>query len=1109
MSCFFLRVRKVPATAALVGALSVLSLSASGQQVSFDRDIRPIMSDTCFRCHGPDVSSRMANMRLDIREEALKPKVHGTPIVPGDPEHSEIIQRIFAKDGHVMPPPFAHKELTESQKEIIRRWVEQGAKYEMHWSYVPITRPPVPLVNGAAKPNPIDAFVQARLAEERLKPSSEADRRTLIRRVTLDLTGLAPTPEQTAAFVAGNSPDSYEKLVDRLLASPGYAEKQAVRWLDAVRYADSAGFHSDGTRPAWPYRDYVLASFRDNKPFDVFTREQLAGDLMPNATVEDKVASAYNRMGRTSAEGGLQPKEYLAKYGAERVRALSTNWLGTTMGCSECHNHKFDPVLTKDFYSMKAFFADIKEDGLIPDTGSDAFAPTMPVYKPGQKERIDALQQRIQSAKDDLNRKADSLAQDRQAWEKDLLARAAAGDLTWTFPIPISVSATKAKISVQTEAAEKDDHSHPLVATTGGPGLVIVSGPNPDNETYSVTVRPGAGMWTSLGIEIDTDPSLAGADISRGSDRFVISEVDATYSANGHRPGKRADFVFAYSTVTPAKGFPAAAVLDGNPNTGFGIIGSTKPPLLILRFAQPLRTSAAATLTLQIHQDSGYRQATIGRFRIGLSKGTYSWANNPKPKTDADKTDEQKAPKPPEVDKNLASAAKDDAANPPKDNEDNDDSSDADSARTAGLPRKLVRAFEKPEAKRSKEQLALVRDYFEYSSPQLFPARLEIAKQEMDLSFLEGAVAEVMITETAPPRETRILPRGNWMDDSGPVVQPSIPEFLGHLNTGNRRATRLDLANWLVSPENPLTARVYMNRLWSEFFGAGASKTVEDLGSQGDWPSHLQLLNWLAAEFMNPQYDAAATHPWDIRHMVRIIVLSETYRQSSLSSRELDERDPENRLLARQNRFRVDAESVHDLMLQVSGLLVNKFGGPSVEPYQPDGYLAALNFPKRSWSASHGDDLYRRGIYTFWQRTFLHPTIMNFDAPTREECAVFRTISNTPLQALDLLNDPTFVEAARVFGAHILQHGGKDLQTQIRWAFREATTRYPDNDELQILLDLHAKSVAHFKADGSQAAAYIQTGDSAVPQNISRVELAAMSNVARAILNLHEVITRD
>jgi hypothetical protein len=1053
-----------------IAAPFVFAVVGFGQQVSFDRDIRPIMSDTCFRCHGPDASSRMANMRLDLREEALKPKLHGTPIVPGDTEHSEIIQRVFAKDGHVMPPPFAHKELTEAQKQTIRRWVEQGAKYETHWSYTPVSRPRVPEVSAAA--NPIDAFIQARLAQDGMKPSPEADHRTLIRRVTLDLTGLAPKPDEIAAFVADNSPGAYEKLVDRLLASPAYAEKQAVRWLDAVRYADTAGFHGDVERPAWPYRDYVLRAFRENKPFDVFTREQLAGDLMPNATVEQKIASAYNRMGRTSAEGGLQPKEYLAKYGAERVRTVSTNWLGTTMGCSECHNHKFDPVLTKDFYAMKAFFADVKETGLVPDFGPDAFAPKMPVYQPGQKERIDALNQQIQSEKTELDRKADGLADERRAWEKEILARARAGYLAWKFPIPAAVSAKSAELTVQNEDVDESaERAHPLVATTGGAGLIVVGGPNPDNETYNVTLKPGAGVWTSLGVEVDTDPSLPGGDIARGSNRFVITEVDAAYSRNGRGAGRKTPFAFAYSTVSPTPGFPAMAVLDGDSKTGFGIVGRAKAPLLILRFAQPLHTSAASTLTVRVHQDSDSRQATIGRFRIGLSSGM-SWDENPKPKKET---------------------AKD----------------ETDSVRLAGLPRNLTKALEQPEEKRSAEQTALIRRTFEYSSPRLFRARLQLAKLETKQSFLAGAVADVMITESVPPRETRILPRGNWMDDSGQIVQPAIPEFLGHVDGQGGRATRLDLANWLVSPNNPLTARVYMNRMWAEFFGTGISKAVEDLGSQGEWPSHLELLNWLAAEFMNPRYDAAGAHPWDIRHMVRIIVLSDTYRQSSLSSPELDQRDPDNRLLARQSRFRVDAESVHDLMLEISGLLVNKFGGPSVRPYQPAGYLAALNFPKRSWSASRNDDLYRRGIYIFWQRTFLHPTMMNFDAPTREECAVSRVTSNTPLQALDLLNDPTFVEAARVFGKRILHEGGSNLQNQIQWAFQQATGRRPENDEVQLLVDLHAKSLAHFKHDPAAASQYLNIGDSPVPADAELPELAAMTNVARVIMNLHEVITRD
>ena len=1034
------------------------SLAASKQapvaagQVSFNRDIRSIMSGTCFRCHGPDVSSRMANMRLDVREEALKPKTRGTPIIPGDPENSEVVQRIFATDGRIMPPASAHKELSTAQKDVIRRWIAEGARYEGHWAYQSVTRPSVPVVSGATVRNPIDAFIQARLAQEGLKPSSEADRRILIRRVTLDLTGLAPKAADVEAFLRDRSPDAYEKLVDRLLASTAYAEHQAVGWLDAVRYADTAGYHSDGDRPAWPYRDYVLRAFRDNKPFDQFTREQLAGDLMPNATVEQRVASAYNRMGRTSAEGGLQPKEYFAKYGADRVRALGANWLGSTVGCAECHNHKFDPILTKDFYALKAFFADVKEDGLVQDVGPDAFSPKIPVYQPGEKERIDDLIRRIAAAKSEVDAKADGLAEQRRQWERETLAHANGGDLVWKFPIPTAVSAKAAKLTVDAKGPTEAELAALAVALRGGgPGLIVVGGPNPDNETYSVTLKPGPGVWTSVGVEVDSDLSLAGGNVSRGSDRFVLTEVDAEYSTDGRQPFKPAKFVLAYSSATPAVGFPAMAAIDGDSKTGWGYLGAAGRPFLILRFAEPLRTAADSTVVIRLHHDSDYRRATLGKFRVALSSATYSWA---------------------------------------------------DSLPGNGLPTPLRSALELTEDKRTPEQVKLIRDFFEYSSADLFPAKLTLSKMEATLSLLQGAVAQVMVTESMEPRETRLLPRGDWMNESGEILEPAIPEFLGKLETGGHRATRLDLANWLVSPNNPLTARVFVNRLWRQFFGTGLSRMLEDVGSQGEWPSHPDLLDWLAGEFMSPAY------PWDMRHMVRTIVTSYTYRQTSVSSPEIDQRDPENRLLARQSRFRVDAEVVHDLALQVSGLLVDKFGGPPVRPYQPDGYLAALNFPKRDWSASRGDGLYRRAIYTHWQRTFLHPTLGNFDAPSREETNVNRVNSNTPLQALDLLNDPIFVEAARAFGQRILEHGGGE-RGQIEWAFKEATGRTPENDELKILVDLHGESFAQFKADPAGARKLLAIGDSPVPKNVNPAQLAAMSNVGRAILNLHEVITRD
>jgi len=1066
-------VQSAPAAAVPDKVATAGAPTGNSSRVSFNRDIRPIMSGTCFRCHGPDVSSRMAGMRLDIRDEALKPKAHGTPIIPGDPANSEVVQRIFATDGRVMPPASAHKELTVEQKNIIRRWIAEGARYEGHWAYQPVTRPAVPAVSSAKVLNPIDAFVQARLAKEGLKPSEEAERRILIRRVTLDLTGLAPEPAQVEAFIRDRSPDAFEKVVDRLLDSQAYAEHEAVGWLDAVRYADTAGYHSDGDRPAWPYRDYVLKAFLDNKPFDQFTREQLAGDLLPNATTEQKIASAYNRMGRTSAEGGLQPKEYFAKYGADRVRALGANWLGSTLGCAECHDHKFDPVLTKDFYALKAFFADVKEEGLVQDVGPDAFSPKMPVYQPGEKERIDNLIRQIAAAKTELDAKAEKLVEQRRRWERESLDQVNSGQPSWRFQIPAAVSAKSAKLTVDASGPKAEDLAAlPLALRTGGPGLIVASGPNPDNETYSITLKPGPGTWTSVGLEVDSDASLPGANIARGSDRFVVTEVNADYSADGRQPPKTAPFSLAYSTTKPTTGYAAMAAVDGNSQTGWGFFGAAGRPFLILRFAEPLRTGPDSTVVLRLHQDSQYRRATLGRFRIALSSGTPLWPDPPSG----------------EVAKALEATSAS-AAPPSRD----------------GMPASLRTTLELAEDRRTPEQSESIRDYFEYSSPELLPAKLAIAKQEMNLSFLQAAVAQVMVTESMEPRETRLLPRGDWMSDAGALLQPAIPEFLGKLDTGGRRATRLDLANWLVSPENPLTARVFVNRLWRQFFGTGLSRVLEDVGSQGEWPSHPELLDWLAAEFMSPQ----GAHPWDVRHMVRTIVTSYTYRQTSVSTPELDQRDPENRLLARQSRFRVDAEVVHDLALQISGLLVNKFGGPPVRPYQPDGYLAALNFPKRDWSASRGEDLYRRALYTHWQRTFLHPMLGNFDAPSREESNVNRINSNTPLQALDLLNDPIFVEAARAFGERILKEGGARLNGQIEWAFREATGRRPDNDELKILTDLHDEGLAHFKEDPADARKLLAVGDAPLPAKANPAELAAMSNVARTILNLHEVITRD
>jgi len=1071
----------------MVLPIACAALAFGAEPVQFNRDIRPIMSDTCFRCHGPDKSARMAGMRLDRREEALKPASSGAvPIVPGEPDKSAVVGRIFAADpARRMPPKYAEKELTSAQKDTIRRWIAEGAVFEGHWAYQPVKRPPVPNVAaGAPLRNPIDNFIQVRLAREQLTPSPEADRRTLVRRVTLDLTGIPPTPEEAGAFLRDGSPDAYEKLVDRLLSSPRYAEMRAMDWLDAVRFADSAGFHGDNLWPIWPYRDYVLRAFRDNLPFDRFTREQLAGDLLPGATVDQKVASAYNRLNRASAEGGLQPKEYLAKYGADRVRTLSTVWLGSTMGCAECHDHKFDPFTNRDFYAMKAFFADIRETGQIPDRGRGAWGQKLSLPSEEQARRLASLAEEITAVRRGLDARATGLMKERPAWADRLLADFESGRLAWTYQRPLSAAAANgAQLTVYNgEPVESNFYLHGSLSSERkrGDGLVVASGPNPDNETYTVALQPGEGTWTSLGIDIFQDEGLPGSRFARGADRFVLTEVDAEIADPG---GARRKLPFVLAT-SGGRGErhenPPMAAIDGDSKTGWGVtIVEEYNPFLALRLAEPLHTSADSILTVRLHQDSDLRHATIGRFRLALSAATYSWPE------DGDSGDKAKVNTPDNPALTLTVAA------------------------GRGLPAGLSGILKTQAEDRDDEQKDAVLDFLEFSTPELQAAYARLARLRAERDMLYAAIPRVLATESTAPRTTRVLPRANWMDDTHEIVEPAIPAFLGKLDTGGRRATRLDLANWLVSPQNPLTARAYVNRLWRQFFGTGISKVLEDLGSQGEWPVHVDLLDWMAAEFMHPEWNAPSAQDWDVRHIVRTIVTSHTYRQASVSNALLDERDPGNRLLARQSPYRVPAEIVHDIALSVSGLLVEEFGGPSVRPYEPEGYLAAMNFPKREFSASRGAELYRRALYTEWQRTFLHPTLLNFDAPTREECTVNRVSSNTPLQALDLMNDPIFVESARVFAENIVRRGGAGFDRQLDWAFLRALSRTPGKDERRILAELYRKNLERFRASPESAGQLMRVGEAPAAAGAREPEMAAMALVARAILNLHETITRN
>jgi hypothetical protein len=1053
--------------------LLFVPFAATAQTVSYNRDIRPIFSDTCFRCHGPDKSARKADMRLDLRDEATKATGTGSiPIVPGDAANSEVIARINANPPDRMPPESTHKTLSATQKDTIRRWITEGAKYESHWAYQPVQR-----TNPASAGNPVDYFIQASLAKQGWKLSPPADRRTQLRRVTLDLTGLPPTPEQVRQFENDKSADAWAKVVDRLLATTHYAEKQGMHWLDAVRYSDSAGFHGDNIWPSWPYRDYVLKAFRDNMPFDQFTREQLGGDLIPNATNDQKTASAFNRLNRYSAEGGVQPKEYLAKYAADRVRTVSMTWLGSTMGCAECHDHRFDPFTSKDFYSMKAFFADIRETGLISDRGANAWGTKLILSTPEQQARLDALQKTAADTKRELDEQAIRLAAADPTWEQRMIAQRDAGTLQWAYQIPTAVRAKSSVLKVfKDEPIDSKFYIGSLKKERwNGDGLIVAGGNIPDNDTYTVEIRPGAGTWTALGIDIHQDDTHPGSRLARGADRFVLSEVEAEML------GQPIPFAVVMSNrAGEHPNSPAMAAIDGDAKTGWATgLSDDRNAMIAIRFKSPVTTNAGSTITVRLRQESEIRRAVIGRFRVALAKGEFVWPElgEARRKMDARK----------ESDTTLT----------------------LNIAVDRGAPQDVLNALRVAAAQRTEPQRRVILEYYEFNKPELHAAMRKLHQTELGNVTLLWSIPRTVVTEATEPTMTRILPRANWMDETNEIVQPAVPAFLGKLDTGAARATRLDLANWLVSPTNPLTARTFANRMWRQFFGTGISKTLEDLGSQGEAPAHPELLDWLASEFMQPSYQAAGTHRWDIKHLIRVIVMSDAYRQSSLSSPLLDEKDPDNRLIARQSRFRVDAETVRDIALSVSGLRADRFGGPPIKPVQPAGYLFTMNFPKRDYSESRGEDLYRRGVYTLWQRSFLHPSLLNFDAPTREECMVNRAISNTPLQALDLLNDPIFVETARAFAQRILTSNAKTTAARIDWAFEQALGRTAQPAERQILEKLYQESLVKFQGDGKSADALLTVGEAARPAGLNSAQLAAMTIAARTILNLHETITRN
>ncbi|WDI41016.1 PSD1 and planctomycete cytochrome C domain-containing protein [Bremerella sp. P1] len=989
--------------------------------IQFNRDVRPILSDRCFACHGPDANSREADLRLDDRESAIQDLGGHRAIVEGNANESELIRRITASDEfEVMPPPEHGEPLNPQEVAVIRAWINQGAPYQKHWSFESLKRPEVPA--GAA--HPIDAFIRSKLERTELKPADQAEPRTLARRLAFDLTGLPPTGNMVDTFVDSPTDETYQAMVDQLLQSPHYGERMAIYWLDLVRYADSLGFHGDQTRSVSPYRDYVIRAFNENKPFDQFTVEQLAGDLLPEATLWQKVASTYNRLNRASGEGGVQPKEYLAKYSADRVRTTGAVWLGLTTGCAECHDHKFDPITAHDFYSFAAFFADIKEQGIV---RSAVHVAQLPVPTPEQAEQLAQLSTQIQQSEEVFQQSTPELAAARSDWERKIQDHAN----RWQVVTPTEArSEGSAKLSVL------EDNS------------VLASGKNPDKDVYVLTVdtkelssEPGP---IALRLELIPDKSLPQSGPGRaGNGNLVLHAVEML--VDGH-PVKWDKAIASHTQTNHSPQY----IVDGNKN-GWAILPQTGKPLELILGGNvlddhPEGEAAAHTYEIRLRQNHGTGH-NLGRFRLSISR-------------DADAV--------------------------------------ASLLNVSDEVRDLISISAE---KRTPKQQTTIDAAFREQTPLLKETRDKLAKLRKEKEQLEKSIVTTLATTATDPRPIRVLPRGNWMDDSGEVVAPAVPHFLPPVEKqSDERLTRLDLAQWMTSKNNPLVARTFVNRVWMLFFGQGLARTVDDLGSQGQPPTHPELLDWLAVEFIESG--------WDVKHLVRLIVSSETYRQSSQVQAEARKSDPYNLLYARQSRWRLDAEMVRDNALSVSGLLNEEIGGPSAKPYQPAGYWAQLNFPKRTYQHDKGPEQYRRGVYTHWQRTFLHPSMLAFDAPAREECTAQRSRSNTPLQSLVLLNDPTFVEAARALATGTLAQESPEFADRLAWMIRKTLMRAPRPDELKLLKELYEADLARYRGEPAAADQVVGVGMTPVPEGVDRAELAAWTGVARTLLNLHETITR-
>ncbi|HEV2209692.1 MAG TPA: PSD1 and planctomycete cytochrome C domain-containing protein [Verrucomicrobiae bacterium] len=1025
---------------ALFLCAGLTSLEGAQSPVLFNRDIRPILSDTCLPCHGFDANKRKADLRLDSLEGATAVHNGHQAIKPGDPAGSEVWRRITATDPKIkMPPPDALKKLNAEQIALVGHWIEQGAIYQKHWAFVAPVRPPLPdVVRTNWVRNPVDRFILATLEAKHLQPSPEASKETLIRRVTLDLTGLPPTLAEVDAFLADQAPDAYERLVDRLLKSPRYGEQMARHWLDLARYGDTHGLHLDNERSLWPYRDWVVRAYNDNLPFDQFTVWQLAGDLLPHPTRDQLIASGFNRCNVSTSEGGAIDEEFQVRYAIDRVETTSTTWMGLTMGCAVCHDHKLDPITQKEFYQVFAIFNNIAEHAM--DGNALLPPPSMPLPSPEQEKQLADFD----NQKASLENKARDIAQALHYTDPATVTNAPKPEpkeFVWIdddFPAQAEVKADGPPVQWVT-AADGQVFSGKRALRRSGKDLhqvYFASSAEP------LTVHAGDQFFAYVYLDPQDLPKsvMLQFHVSDWANRANWGDPDAIVY------GKKGTTEKVQSGELPAAGKwerleVSAAALGLAPGTR--ITG-----LAFTQFGGTVFWDKAGVVSV----DDPAQDPTVSL--VAWEKAEHGLG-----------------------DQSMA-------------------------------PQEIKELLDKKPAKLDEQERQKLKDYFltaVYQDPgsNLPPIRAELNALKQKRDALEAEIPSTMISKELPkPRTTWILVRGQY-DKHAEEVGPGVPAILPPLPPCDV-TNRLTFARWLVEPQHPLTARVTVNRFWQQFFGVGLVKTAEDFGTRGEWPSHPELLDWLATEFMRTG--------WDMKQMVRLLVTSATYRQDSAVTPELYTLDPENRLLARGPRYRLDAEELRDYALDVSGLLNLKMGGRGVRTYQPPGIWEAVGYTTSNtakYTQDHGDALYRRSLYLFWKRTAPPPTMITFDAPSREKCWARRERTDTPLQALVMMNDPQFFEAARHLGYRMLHEGGADDAARLRYGFRLATDRNITATELAILTESLNAQRERYNGDEAAAKKVISVGESPVPADVAAPELAAYTMVANLLLNMDEVVTRN